>query len=120
MPPAITWDFPAAGRVTNMNCIIQIERFDELGKIVGVSVEIVSSRRLTRPSVTAAIVCDAAITSGREKVHLVIKRVGRQRPTMTEDHWLAAAPVVVIDLRPIFCRNRAHSASSNRCMRYCL
>jgi hypothetical protein len=59
---------------------------------------------------TAAIVCDAPIPVLPEKHHLVFPRIGRQRPPVAEDHRLPGAPVLEVDLRPVFHRDRAAAA----------
>src|SRR5882757_10565769 len=46
-----------------------------------------------------------------EKHHLRVPIVGRQRPTVTEHYGLARSPVLVEDLRSVFCRNRRHIES---------
>src|ERR1035437_8109990 len=61
----------------------------------------------------AAVMGDAAVSAGAQKHHLVFPGVRAQRPAMAEDHGLSAAPVLVIDLRAVFRRDRVH-----RCLRF--
>jgi hypothetical protein len=56
----------------------------------------------------AAVMGDAAISVGNQKEHLVFPGVCAQRPAMAEDCGLSAAPVLVIDLRSVFGRDRGH------------
>ena len=56
----------------------------------------------------APIMSDASIAARSKIEHLIFKSVRRKRPAMTENNGLSFAPVVVIDLRTIFGRNRAH------------
>jgi hypothetical protein len=53
---------------------------------------------------SAAIMGDAAIPTGRKEEHLVLERVCAERPAVTEDHRLSGTPVIVIDLRSILGR----------------
>src|SRR5260221_9703233 len=46
-----------------------------------------------------------------EKHHLRVPIIGGQRPTMTEHDGLVRSPVLVEDLRSVFCRNRRHIES---------
>ena len=43
-----------------------------------------------------------------QKQHLVFPRVRAQRPAMAENYRLPLAPILVINLRAIFRRYRAH------------
>src|SRR5690242_6328758 len=64
----------------------------------------------------SSIMGDTAITALRQKEHLVLEGVGAQRPAVTEDNRLSLAPVLVIDLRSIFGRDRTHFSSSSKCL----
>jgi hypothetical protein len=57
----------------------------------------------------ATIMGDAAVAARGQEKHLVLEGVGAQRPPVAEDDGLSGAPIVVIDLRSIRCRNRAHA-----------
>src|SRR5262245_58674367 len=56
-----------------------------------------------------AIVRDTAEAARCEEEHLVLPRIGTQRPTMTEDNGLARAPILEIDPRVVLRREPAHS-----------
>ena len=60
----------------------------------------------------SSIMGDTAITALRQKEHLILECIRAQRPAVAEDNRLSLAPVVVIDLRSIFCRDRTHTFSS--------
>src|SRR5258708_23615367 len=77
--------------------------------MVGVRVHVVAGPRLARSTVPPAIVSDAAVTAGGQKRHLIFERVSAQRPPVAEHHRLAGAPVLVIDLSPVLCRDRRHN-----------
>jgi hypothetical protein len=57
---------------------------------------------------TTAIMRKDAITMRNQKYHLVFPGIRAERPTMTEDHGLSRAPILVIDFAAIFGRNRGH------------
>ncbi len=91
----VSSDFPAAGRVSDVDGVFQVERSREFGEIVRIGVHIVAVERLAGSSVAAAIVSDAPIAFFSEEEHLIFKRVGVERPTMTEDDRLTGSPVFV-------------------------
>src|SRR6267378_4789276 len=57
---------------------------------------------------SAAIMSDAAIPTGGQKKHLILKSVGTQRPAVAKDNGLSSAPVFEVDLRSVFCRECVH------------
>src|SRR5580658_8763109 len=67
---------------------------------------------LGRAAMTPAIMSNYAITVLKEKQHLRIPIVRRERPSMVEDDRLAVAPILVIDLCSIFCSDERHGPSS--------
>ncbi len=91
--------------------LLEIERLDHGGKIVGITVHIVSRRRLTRPAMAATVMGDHAEAVLREEQHLAVPGVGVERPAMREGYDRAFAPVLVVDLRPVFRRNCCHGMS---------
>src|SRR6185503_784453 len=58
---------------------------------------------------------DAAVAASREKHHLVFPRVRAERPPVAENHGPSAAPVLVVDLRAVRGRDRAHAVLSLVC-----
>src|SRR5262250_2715502 len=56
----------------------------------------------------APVNCNTAKPALHKKQHLPIPGVGVQGPTMRERYDWASAPVLVVDLCPVFCGNRAH------------
>src|SRR5262249_12552312 len=64
------------------------------GEIVGKGVVVVPGARMTRPSMTAAVVRDAAQTLFRERHHLVIPHVGGKRPRRQEHDRRTGSPVL--------------------------
>src|SRR4051794_8484782 len=51
---------------------------------------------------------DDAVAVLKEEQHLGVPIVGRKRPAMAENDRVARAPVLVVDLRAVFGRDRAH------------
>ena len=116
MAADIAGDFAAAGRVADVDRVLQVERFDERREIVGVGVHVVAVPGLARAAVAAAVMGDAAIAAGGQEEHLVLEGVRAQRPAVAEDDGLSAAPVLVIDLRAVFGRDRGHWINSFLCL----
>src|SRR5258708_34934789 len=94
--------------MADMDGLLEIELLDEFREVVGVRVHVVACPRLARPSVAAAVMRNAAIAARCEKEHLVFERIRGERPAMAENYRLPCAPVVVVNLRAVFGRDRAH------------
>ena len=112
MAADVAGDFAAAGRVADMDRVLQVERFDELRQVVGVGVHVVAVPGLARSAMAAAVMGDAAVAAGGQKEHLVFPGIRAERPAMAEDYGLSAAPVLVVDLRAVFGRDRGHGMPS--------
>ena len=80
--------------------------FDELRQIVGVMIHVIAVPRLTGAAVPATVMRDTTEPVVREESHLVFKRIGGERPAVAEDDGLAAAPVLVVNLRTVLCGDR--------------
>src|ERR1700752_68677 len=65
---------------------------------------------------STSIVSDAAVASGGQKEHLIFEPVGGQRPAVTEDDRLSAAPILEENLCPVFGGNGAHCLCSLRAL----
>jgi hypothetical protein len=112
MPADVSGDFAATCGVTDVDCILQAERFDQGRQVVGVRVHVVAAPGLARSSMSAAIMGDAAVPVGAQEQHLVLPRIRVRRPTVAEDQGLTVVPVLVVDLRTVFRRNRTHRVPS--------
>src|SRR5947208_1412712 len=88
----------AAGRMTDVNCILQVEMIGDGLQIIGIVVHVMSIAGLSRATMSAAISCNDAETLAEEEKHLRVPVIGRQRPAMTEDDRLTFAPVFIINL----------------------
>src|SRR4030095_1061093 len=84
----------------------------EFGEIIGIVIHIVSVAGLARATVTSPVMGDDPIAMIQEEHHLGVPVIRAQRPAVAEDNRLSLTPVLVIDLRPIFCRDRTHTSSS--------
>jgi pimeloyl-ACP methyl ester carboxylesterase len=76
VPADVASDFAATGRVTDVDRVLQIEVFDERGKIVGVRIQVVAVPRLAGAAMTAAVMGDATVAARRQEEHLVFEGVG--------------------------------------------
>src|ERR1700761_472012 len=64
--------------------------------------------RLGGPAMAAAVMRDDAKAVVEEEQHLRVPVIGRERPAVAEDNGLAAAPILVVDLRAILDGNPVH------------
>src|SRR5437762_12466928 len=81
-------------------------------QIVGIMIHVMAVTGLARTTMAAAVVGDDAKAVVDEKHHLRVPIISRQRPAVTENNGLTFAPVLVINSRPVFRRNRWHKYSS--------
>src|SRR5271154_4548111 len=112
MPCQIVRYLAAAGGVTDMHGILQVEMRGKRRKIVRVMIHVVTVARLRGPAVPAAVVGYDAIAVTQEEQHLRVPVICRQRPPMAEDNGLTFAPVLVEDLNAVFGRDDRHSIVS--------
>src|SRR5690349_238048 len=108
MTGEITHHLAAAGRMTDVNRVPQVEMVRDGLQIVGIMVEVVAAGHLRRAAVPAPVVRDDPITLGEEEQHLRVPIVRRERPAMTEHDRLAAAPIFIVDLYFVFSGDVAH------------
>src|SRR5436190_9993809 len=85
----------AAGGMTNVNGVLQIEMRGQSRKVVGIVIHIMAVARLGRTAVTSSVMRDDAIPVVQEEQHLRVPVIGRQRPTMAEDEGLSAPPASI-------------------------
>src|SRR5918996_1702069 len=70
MPAEITHHLAAAGRMADVNCILQVEMVGDGFEIVGIVVHVVAVAGLSRTAVAAPINSDDPITLGEKEQHL--------------------------------------------------
>src|SRR5450759_4539625 len=109
----IAGDFAAARGEADQDGTLQVERFDELREVVGIGVHIVATPWLARPAMATTVVGDAAIAVGGQEHHLSLPAIRTEGPAVAEHQRLSCccAPVLVIDVRTVFGRDRAHRLS---------
>src|SRR5712671_242391 len=71
-------------------------------------IHIMAAIGLGGTAMSAPVVGYDAIAVLEEEQHLRVPIIGRQRPAVAKDDGLTFAPVLVVDLRPIFRRNCRH------------
>src|SRR5918996_6221885 len=97
MPAEITHHLAAAGRMADVNCILQVEMVGDGFEIVGIVVHVVAAAGLSRTAVAAPINSDDPITLGEKEQHLRVPVVRAEWPAVAEHDGLSLAPVFVID-----------------------
>jgi hypothetical protein len=112
---AVAADVPghlgAAGGVADQDRVMQAERLDQGGQVVGVGVHVIAGPGLVRTPVAAPVVGDGAVAVGRHVEHLVVPGVGVQRPAVAEHDRLPGAPVLVVDPGAVRGRDHSHQDS---------
>ena len=111
MPRQIMRHLAATGGMANMDGVFEVEMGRESRQVVGVMIHVVAVGGLGGAAVATAIMRNHAIAMTEEEQHLCVPIVGRQRPAVTENDWLARTPVLVEDLDAVFGFDRRHSAS---------
>ncbi len=103
----VAGDFAAAGGMADVDGGPQVQAGDKLVQVGGVGVHVLAVEGLARPAVAAAVMTDAAKAVGGQEEHLVFPGIHGQRPAVAEEHRRPAAPVVVVNHRAVFGRDRA-------------
>jgi hypothetical protein len=67
MASNITGDFTTARGVTDMDCVLQVERFDKRREIVSVGIQVVAVPGLAGPALAAAVMSNAAVAAEARK-----------------------------------------------------
>src|SRR5438477_12102098 len=97
MTAEIMHHLAAAGRMADVNRILQVEMIGHGLQIVGIVVHVVSAAGLSRATMSTPISCNDAETFAEEKKHLRVPIIRRERPAVAEHDRLSFAPVLVID-----------------------
>src|SRR6266851_8754843 len=87
-----------AGRMADVNRVLQVEMVGDCLEIIGVVIHVVTTAGLSRAAMSTAISCNDAKTFAEEEKHLRVPIIGREWPAMAEDNRLPAAPVLIIDV----------------------
>src|SRR5216683_5826021 len=94
-----------------MDRVLKAKLFSQSREIVGVGVHLVTFPRLGGTAVTSPVMRDDSIALLAEEQHLSVPVIRGERPAMTEHYGLALSPVLVVDVRTVFCRERGHKIS---------
>src|ERR1700733_14657362 len=108
MPADVAGNFSAAGRVTDVDCVLEVEIFGEGREIVRVGIHVVAVPGLGGTAVASPVGRYDSITPLAEKHHLGVPVVRGERPAVAEHDGLACSPVLVENLRTIFGGNCGH------------
>src|SRR6266566_3455567 len=96
MTAEITHHLAAAGRMPDVNCILQIELVRHGLQIVGIVIHIMAAIGLSRAAVSAPINGDDPIALGEKEEHLRVPIVRAEWPAVAEHDRLSTAPILVI------------------------
>src|SRR5436309_6453472 len=88
----------AAGRMADVNRVLEIEMIGDGLQIIGIMVHVVSAAGLSRATMSAPIIRNDAETFAEEKKHLRVPIIRRERPAVTEHDGLSFAPVLIVDV----------------------
>src|ERR1700686_2534157 len=112
VPSNVSSNFSAARGMAYMDRVLQVKLFCEDREIVSISVHIVTIPRLGGTAVTSPVMRDDSITLLAEEQHLSVPVVRGERPAVTENYGLALSPILVVNVRAVFCRERRHKLFS--------
>src|SRR5213078_786912 len=98
MTAEITHHLAAAGRMADVNRILQVEMIGDGLQIIGIVIHVMSVAGLSRATMSSPISCNDAIAFAEEEKHLRVPVIRREWPAVTEHNRLPAAPVFVIDV----------------------
>src|SRR5277367_3524559 len=108
MPPNVTGNFSAAGGMSHVDRVLQVELFSKDCEVVGVRVHVIAIPRLGGTAVPSPIMRDDSKALLAEVQHLSIPVVRAERPAVAEHYGLARSPVLVENLRTVFRADRWH------------
>src|SRR6266436_3983413 len=91
-----------------MHSLLEVEMCGQRRQVVSVMIHVMAATRLGGTSMSAPVVGYDAIAVLEDEQHLRVPIIGRQRPAVAKHNGLTFAPVLVVDLRPIFRRNCRH------------
>src|ERR1700704_6807711 len=74
-------------------------------------IHVMAGTGLGGTAMSAPVVGYDAIAVAEEEHHLRVPIIGRQRPAVAKHNGLTFAPVLVVNLRSVFGRNRGHKCS---------
>jgi len=108
VPRDEAYDLTRAGGMADPRGIFKIKMLHQLGKVLGVLVDVVAFPGLARTSVASTIVGDDATPFLPQKQHFRVPSIGTQRPPVRERDHRPRSPVLVGDSGSIFRSKRVH------------
>src|SRR6202030_4621668 len=91
-----------------MHRFLEVEMYGERRQVSRLMIHVVAAIGMRGTAMSAPVVGYDAIAVVKKEQHLRIPIIGRQRPAVAKHDGLTFAPVLVVDLRPIFRRNCRH------------
>src|ERR1700716_2209162 len=93
-----------------MHRFLEVEMCGQGRQVVGVVIHVMAAIGLRGTPMSPSVVSYDTIAVVEKEHHLRVPIIGRQRPAVTKDDGLTFAPVLVVNLRSVFGRNRGHNA----------
>src|SRR6202048_4124792 len=90
---------------------LEVEMCGQGRQVVGVVIHVMTAIGLRGTSMSPPVVSYDTIAVVEEEHHLRVQIIGRQRPAVAKHNGLTFAPVLVVNLRSVFGRNRGHKCS---------
>src|SRR6187402_3572622 len=82
----------------DVNRVLQVEMIGDGLQIIGIVVHVMSVAGLRRAPMSTPIGRNDPIAFAKEKKHLRVPIIRRERPAVAKDNRLPAAPVLIIDV----------------------
>ncbi len=98
VPAHVTRDLAAAHRKADDGRFLRARRLQHIGQIVGERVIVIARPGLSRASETAPVISDGTETGLRQRHHLRVPHIGRQRPAVQQNDGTPFAPVLDVDI----------------------
>src|SRR5271168_295234 len=108
----ITRHFAAAGRMADMDGVLEVEMLGNSRSVGCIMVHVVTVADLRRTAMAASVVGDDAEALGVEEQHLRVPVVRAEGPTVMKDEGLTVAPILVIDFDAVLRFDKAHVTHS--------
>src|ERR1700719_1034253 len=99
--------------MAHVDCLLQVKLFSEGREIVRIGIHLVAVPGLGGASVPSPVMRDDPIAALAEEQHLSVPVVRTERPSVTEYDGLALSPVLVVNLRSVFCGDGRHGFFSS-------
>jgi hypothetical protein len=97
VPAEVADDLATTSRVSDECHVTQVERIQQAGKVVGIGIHLVAVPGLAGASVSPPVVGYGAMPAFSEEQCPGLPCIGVEGPTVTEDHWCAGGPPVLVE-----------------------